>query len=450
MIITKMALPRRTFLRGLGATLALPMLDAMIPALSAAANAAAKGTPRVGFVYVPNGAAMRYWKPVGEGSAFELSPSLAPLAPFRDQLVVPIGLSQLQAQGFGDGNGEHTRGQAVWLSGVHPKRTEGADVENGTTVDQLAARTIGGDTPLASLEIGLEPNYVVGNCDNGYSCVYINTLSWRTPTAPLPAEANPRVVFERLFGNGATAATRRAQLAENRSILDSVTDEVARIQGTLGAADRASVTDYMDAIREVEHRIQAQERRQASLVETPDRPIGIPESYDDHARLMFDLVALAFQADITRVFTLVLSREQSNRPYPQIGVPDSHHAISHHQNDPQKLAKAHKINLYHLQLLASFLERLRATPDGDGNVLDKAMILHGSGISDGDRHDHTDLPLVLVGGGAGTLKGGRVLRYATDTPMNNLHMAMLDKIGAPVERFGDATGVLSLEPLSGV
>jgi hypothetical protein len=257
-------------------------------------------------------------------------------------------------------------------------------------------------------------------------------------------------VFERLFGNGATAASRRAQLTEDRSILDSVTEEVGRLQRSLGPGDRASVVDYMDAIREVERRIHAQERRQGTLAEVPERPIGIPESYDEHAKLMFDLVALAFQADITRVFTLVLSREQSNRPYPEIGVPDSHHAISHHQNDPQKLVKAHKINTYHLQLLAYFLERLRGTPDGDGNVLDSAMILHGSGISDGDRHDHTDLPLVLVGGGAGKLKGGRVLRYPTETPMNNLHLAMLDKIGAHVEKFGDATGVLPLEPLSGV
>ena len=450
MIITKQALPRRTFLRGVGVTLALPLLDAMVPALSAVTKTAGRRVPRMGFVYVPNGAAMRYWKPTGEGRTFELSPSLAPLAPFRDRLIVPIGLSQLQAQGFGDGNGEHTRGQAVWLSGVHPKRTEGADVENGTTVDQLAVQTIGNDTPLASLELGLEPNFLVGNCDNGYSCVYINTLAWRTPTTPLPAEANPRVVFERLFGNGTTAERRRAQLSEDRSILDSVNQEIGRLQHSLGAADRSSVVDYVDAIREVERRVQAQERRQSSLADVPERPIGVPESYDEHAKLMFDLLALAFQADITRVFTLVLSREQSNRPYPQIGVPDAHHAISHHQNDPQKLEKAHKINTYHLQLLAYFLKRLRDTPDGEANLLDNAMILHGSGISDGDRHDHSDLPLVLVGGGAGTIDGGRVLRYPTDTPMNNLHLAMLGKVGAEVEKFGDATGALSLEPLSGV
>ncbi|MGE3512761.1 MAG: DUF1552 domain-containing protein, partial [Vicinamibacterales bacterium] len=384
------------------------------------------------------------------GRTFELSPSLAPLASFRDRLIVPVGLSQLQAQGFGDGNGEHTRGQAVWLSGVHPKRTEGADVENGTTVDQLAVQAIGRETPLASLELGLEPNFLVGNCDNGYSCVYINTLSWRTPTTPLPAEANPRVVFERLFGNGATADGRRAQLSQDRSILDSINQELARLQRSLGTADRSSVVDYVDAIREVERRVQAQESRQSSLAEVPERPIGVPEQYDEHAKLMFDLVALAFQADITRVFTLVLSREQSNRPYPQIGVPDAHHAISHHQNDPQKLEKAHKINTYHLQLLAHFLQRLRDTPEGDANLLDNSMVLHGSGISDGDRHDHSDLPLVLVGGGAGRLSGGRVLRYPVDTPMNNLHLAMLEKVGAPVEKFGDATGVLSLEPLSGL
>ena len=448
MFLTKLTLPRRTFLRGMGTVLALPLLDAMVPALSALSKTRAKPVPRMGFIYVPNGASMAYWKPKGDGAVLELSPTLAPLAPFRDQVVVPTGLSQMQAQGFGDGNGEHTRGQAVWLSGVHIKRTEGADVENGTTVDQHAANHLGTDTPLRSLEIGLEPNYLVGNCDNGYSCVYLNTLAWRTPTTPMPAEANPRVVFERLFGSGATAAQRRAVLNVDHSILDSVNDEIRRLSATLGSSDRVKVSGYVDAIREVERRIQAQERGTSSLDGLPDRPIGIPESYDEHARLMLDLIALAFAADITRVFTLVLSREQSNRPYPHIGIPDAHHAISHHQHDPVKLEKCHKINTYHVSLLAHLAERLRGTASGDGNLLDQSMILHGSGISDGDRHDHNDLPLVIVGGGAGQLKGGRVLRSPVDTPMNNLLLAMLGKVGVAVDSFGDATGVLPLEPLT--
>lgn len=444
MIITKMALPRRFFLRGMGATLALPLLDAMVPALSAAVSPA----KRLGFIYVPNGAAMDYWKPKGEGTAFELSPSLSALAPFRDRLVVPIGLSQFPANG--QDNGAHTRGQAVWLSGVPIKATQGADVQNGTTVDQLAAQELGKNTPLRSLELTIGPNFVVGTCDTGYSCAYANTISWRTPTTPMPTEANPRAVFESLFGDGATAAARQKRLATDHSILDSVTAELTSLRRTLGPTDHMRVNEFTDAVREIERRIQIQERDQTLLADVPERPIGIPESYDDHVKLMFDLVALAFQADITRVFTFILAREQGNQPYPHIGVPEGQHAVSHHQKDPVRLEKYHKVNKYHLELLAHFLGRLRATPDGDGTLLDHAMILHGSGLGDGDRHDHTDLPLVLVGGGAGQLKGGRVLRYPVETPMSNLHLALLDKVGVHAEKFGDSSGVLPLEPLSGV
>src|SRR5712692_1047481 len=362
MIISKMALPRRTFLRGVGVTLALPLLDAMVPAFSVAAKSAARPVKRLGFIYTPNGATMSAWTPAGEGLALtELSPTLSPLAPFRDQVVVPTGLSQRQAESMGDGNGEHSRGQTVWLSGVHPKRTEGADVQAGITVDQIAAQVLGEDTPLLSIEMALEQNYLVGNCDNGYSCIYWNTVSWRTPTTPLPMEVNPRVVFERLFGDGGTAAERLAEIREDRSILDWVTNDINRLQKTLGGGDRTRVSEYLDAIREVERRIQAIERQAGnSPLALPDRPIGVPESYDEYAKLMFDLQALAFQADITRVFTMLLGREQSNRPYPQIGVPDAHHAISHHQKDPAKLEKAHKINTYHVALTAYFLERLRS------------------------------------------------------------------------------------------
>ena len=448
MMITKTALPRRTFLQGMGVTIALPLLDAMVPALTKAASP----VRRLGFVYTPNGATMAAWTPGGEGPALdELSPTLSPLAPFRDQTIVPTGLSQRQAESQNDGNGEHSRGQTVWLSGVHPKRTEGADVQAGMTVDQIAARTIGNDTPLLSIEMALEQNYLVGNCDNGYSCVYWNTISWRTPTTPLPMEVNPRVVFERMFGDGGTPKQRLAQVREDQSILDSVKDAITTLQRRLGVNDRMRVAEYLDSMREIERRIQVAEKQSGeSLVELPDRPVGAPESYDEHAKLMFDLAALAFQADITRVFTLLLGREQTNRPYPWLGVPEAHHAISHHQNDPIKLAKAAKINVYHIELLARFAGTLRSIADGDGTLLDHSMILQGSGLSNSDQHSHIDLPLVLVGGGAGRLRGGRHLRFPKDTPMNNLHLALLEKVGVEVERLGDATGTIDLEPLAGV
>ena len=451
MFITKMALPRRTFLRGMGAAVALPLLDAMVPALAVGATAASP-VRRLGFVYTPNGATMSAWTPAGEGGMLDvLPPTLAPLTPFKDQVVVPTGLAQRQAEAWGDGNGEHSRGQTVWLSGVHPKRTEGADVENATTVDQIAAQVLGKDTPLMSLELALEQNYLVGNCDNGYSCVYWNTISWRTPTTPLPMEVNPRVVFERMFGDGGTPEQRLNQVREDRSILDSVKEAVSSLQTRLGASDRVRVAEYLDAMREIERRIQVAEKQSGeSLIDLPNRPIGVPEAYDDHAKLMFDLAALAFQADITRVFTLLLGREQTNRPYPFIGVPEAHHSISHHQNDPIKLAKAAKINTYHIDLLARFAETLRSTSDGNGSLLDHSMIMQGSGLSNSDQHSHIDLPLVVVGGGAGKLKGGRHLKFAKDTPMNNLHMSLLEKVGIPVEKFGDGTGRVQLEPLSGV
>jgi len=452
MNIFKMALPRRTFLRGMGVTIALPLLDAMIPAFSVLAKTAARPVKRLGFIYTPNGATMSAWTPAGEGSALtELSPTLSALAPFRDQVIVPTGLSQRMAESMGDGNGEHSRGQTVWLSGVHPKRTEGADVESGITVDQIAAQALGKDTPLLSIEMALEQNYLVGNCDNGYSCVYWNTISWRTPTTPLPMEVNPRVVFERMFGDGGTPRQRLEQIREDRSILDSVKDAITDLRGRLGEGDRTRVAEYLDSMREIERRIQVAEKQSGeSPIALPDRPVGAPESYDEHAKLMFDLALVAFQADITRVFTLLLGREQTNRPYPFIGVPEAHHSISHHQNDPVKLAKAAKINAYHISLLARFAGRLRDIEDGDGTLLDHSMILQGGGLSNSDQHSHIDLPLVLVGGGAGQLKGGRHLRFPKDTPMNNLHMSLLEKAGVPLEKFGDSTGSMDLEPLTGV
>ena len=451
MYISKMALPRRTLLRGMGATIALPLLDSMMPAMSALATSPARPVKRLGFVYTPNGATMSAWTPSGEGILDELSPTLSPLAPFREHVLVPTGLSQRQAESMGDGNGEHSRGQTVWLSGVHPKRTEGADVQAGVTVDQIAAQTICKDTPLLSIEMALEQNYLVGNCDNGYSCVYWNTISWRTPTTPLPMEVNPRVVFERMFGDGGTPNQRLDQIREDRSLLDSVKEAISGLERRLGSGDRARLAEYLDAMREIERRIQVAEKQSGeSPLALPDRPVGAPESYDEYAKLMLDLAALAFQADITRVFTLLLGREQTNRPYPFIGVPEAHHAISHHQNDPVKLAKAAKINTYHIELLAYFAGRLNRIGDGDGTLLDHSMILQGSGLSNSDQHSHIDLPLVVVGGGAGRLRGGRHLRFPKDTPMNNLHLALLEKVGVEVERFGDATGTIDLEPLAGV
>ena len=452
MIIKSMALPRRTFLRGIGATLALPFLDAMVPAASSLARAATTAATRVGFVYIPNGANMSKWTPAGDGTKLELSPILSPLEPVKDHVIVPTGLAQRQAEAWGDGNGEHSRASGAWLNGVHPKRTEGADVQAGTTADQLAALELGKETPLPSLELALENSFVVGNCDNGYSCVYTNTIAWRTPTTPLPMEHNPRVVFERLFGEGGTAAERQARLLEDRSILDAVREDMNRLQATLGPADRTRVDQYLDAVREIERRIQlAEAQSQASVLpEVLARPVGIPETFEEHARLMFDLQALAFQADITRVFTFLIGREQSAQSYPQIGVPEAHHSISHHQLDPEKLGQYAKINTYHIDLFSSFLQKLKATPDGDGSLLDHSMILYGGGISDGDQHSHIDLPLVLAGGGAGQLKGGRHLRYPTDTPMTNLLLSMVDKVGVRADEFGDSTGHLNLQPLSGV
>ena len=450
MFISKMALPRRTFLRGMGVTLALPLLDAMVPAASALAKTAARPVRRLGFVYVPNGAVMSHWQPQGDGVLAELSPTLRPLAPFKDQVVVPIGLSQKQAEALGDGNGEHSRAGTVWLSGVHPKETEGADVRNGPTADQIAAQHIGGDTPLRSLELAMEQTYLIGNCDNGYSCVYTNSISWRTATTPNPHETNPRVVFQRMFGDGGSPAERVAQMREDRSILDWVTADIADLGKKLGPADRSSVSEYLDSVREVERRLQVAERQQGeSALELPERPVGAPESYDEHARLMFDLLALAFQADITRVFVFTLGKEQTNRAYPELGVNAAHHSVSHHQHDPLKFEQGHKINQYHVGLTAHFLDRLKATPDGDGNLLDHSLVLHGGGISDANEHSHIDLPLVLVGG-AGGLEGGRVLRHSKDIPMNNLLLAMLGRVGVDAERFGDATGTLPLEPLAGV
>lgn len=443
MIVTKVALPRRTFLRGVGATLALPLLDAMVPAFSPIVQTAANAPRRLGFFYIPNGAIMDSWTPPAVGAGFELTPILQPLAAHRNQFLVLTGLSQKAADSIGDGNGDHSRATPAWLSATHPRRTEGSDVMAGITADQLAAQTLGATTQLPSLEMSMDANYLVGNCENGYSCVYMNTVSWRTPTQPIPMENNPRVLFERMFGEGGSADARRAQLKKNRSLLDSVTDEIAGLQKTLGAGDRAKINEYVEAVRDIERRIQRAEQTDGSaLPDNLERPVGIPETFEQHLELMFDLQVLAWQADMTRVITFMLGRELSQRTYTNIGISDPHHGLTHHAGDKEKIAKVIKINTYHASLFAKFLDKLKATADGDGSLLDHAMVLYGGGISDGNGHTHHNLPMLLAGGAGGSLKGGRHLKY-NDAPMANLLVTMLDKAGVPVEKFGDSTGPIA-------
>jgi Protein of unknown function (DUF1552) len=454
MVIAKRALPRRTFLRGLGASLALPLLDAMVPALTALAKTPANPGRRIGFVYIPNGVAMsatvNYWKPRMVGALTALSPVLTPLENLRSHMVVVSGLAHAQAEAMGDGQGDHSRASAAWLSGVHAKQTEGADVHAAKTLDQLAAEVLGKDTQLGSLELAVDPNFLVGNCENGYSCVYINTLSWRSATTPLPTENNPRVVFERLFGDGGTVDQRLQQARRNRSILDSVSEDIQRLERSLGSGDRLRMNEYLDAVREVESRIQKAESR-ISDVSLPrlERPIGVPDDFGEHLGLMYDLLWLAYRADITRVCTMMLGRELVGRPYPELGVPESHHGLSHHRDDPQNLEKLARINTYHIDLFSKFVEKLRSTPEGDRTLLDNSLLLYGAGLSNPNEHAHTDLPLMLVGG-AGDLRGGRHLQFPKGTPMMNLLLSMLDRVGLPVEQYGDSTGQLELEPLSGV
>jgi hypothetical protein len=448
MMITKKALDRRTFLRGAGAVLALPLLDSMIPAM---AGTPAKPIVRLGFAYVPNGIIQKDWVPKAADSSFELMATMKPLEPFRDKLVVLSNLAQINGRALGDGAGDHARAGATWLTGVHPKKTEGADIHAGISADQIAARALGATTQFGSLEIGLEEPYLAGGCDSGYSCAYTNTISWRGPTTPNPVEISPRAVFERLFGDGESTdtASRLKRMKEERSILDFVRGDVARLQPGLGARDKNKLDEYLDSIRDIERRIQRAEE-QSATVQLPlmERPAGIPETFGEHARLMSDLMVMAFQTDITRVITFMMAREGSNRSYREIGVPDGHHSITHHQNDPEKIANVQKIDEYHVTALAYLVGRLQATPDGDGTLLDHTLLLYGSSIRDGNIHDHHDLPLLLIGGESAGVRGGRHLVSKPETPMNNLLLTMLDKAGVPGETLGDATG--TLDQLSGV
>ena len=448
MIISRKALGRRTVLRGVGAALALPMLDAMVPALSGISGRAAEPVRRLGWVYAPNGMAMNAWTPAA-GGALELSPILSPLTSHREHTVVLSGLAQGQAEALGDGNGEHTRATATWLNGVHPRETEGADVRAGKTADQFAADQLGRATPLGSLELAIEQDFLVGSCDNGYSCVYMNTIAWRDPTTPLPMENNPRVVFERLFGEGGSTARRHAESRKDRSILDAITGDLARLQRDVGSHDQARIAQYLDAVRAVERRIQLSGQHETELPKL-ERPVGMPESYQEHVELMFDLLSLAYQVDMTRVFTFMLGRELNGRAYPELGIPDSHHGLSHHRDDPAKLAQMAKINTYHVSLFADFLDELASTPDGDGSLLDHSLLLYGAALSDSNKHSHFDLPLVLAGGAAGQLKGGRHLQYPRDTPMTNLLTSQLNKAGVRLDDgLGDSTGrLVELAPLA--
>jgi hypothetical protein len=447
MVITKMALSRRTVLRGLGASLALPLLDSMVPALSALKATAAAPTRRLGIVYVPNGIFMNRWTPAAEGTAFEVTPTLEPLAPFRNRMVIVTGLSNKQGDALpGEGAGDHARAAGAYLTGVHPKKTEGADIQAGVSMDQIAARALGRETQLASLEISLDSKEPVGACDPGYSCAYANTLCWRSPTTPLPMENDPRAVFERLFGSSDSTdpAMWRLRRQEDRSILDGMTRKVARLKQQLGPGDSTKLDEYVDAIRDVERRIQKAEEQSARELPAIDQPAGIPSSFEDHAKLMFDLQALAYQADLTRVSTFMMSHETSQRAYPEIGVPDAHHPLSHHGGDAEKIAKLVKVNLYHARLFAYYVEKLRSTSDGEGSLLDHVTIIYGSGMSDGNTHNHHNLPTVLIGSGAGRIQGGRHLKYPPSTPVTNLFLSVLDKLGVPAETIGDSTGKVDL------
>ncbi len=446
MIITKKALPRRTFLKGVGATLSLPLLDAMVPAATALAKTPAKPVRRLGYVFMPMGCDITRWTPPGGEKLDKLSPILSSLEPVKQDVTIVSNLELANAY-----PGSHATSNSAFLSAAKAKVTESTDYYLGTTADQIAARHIGQSTQLPSLEMAMDLLKLVGQCDNGYACVYQNNLSWSSPTTPLPAEAHPRIVFESLFGEGGTAKERRAALRERASLLDSVSEEITRLQRELGPADRAKLEEYLTAVREVERRIQTAESDSAkNQLPDLDRPLGVPASYADHARLMFDLQVLALQGDVTRVTTFQLARETSNRTYPEIGVPDPHHPLSHHGNNAEKVARMAKINSFHVSLFAEFVQKLKKTTDGNGSLLDHSLYLYGSGMGNPNVHDHTNLPTIVAGGAAGKMKGGRHIQYDKPTPLANLHLSLLNKVGVPVESFADSTGTVDelFEPLS--
>lgn len=439
--LSKKALPRRTVLRGIGAMVALPLLDAMVPAMAAATPA----IPRLGFFYAPNGMFLPNFHPVGDGGRdYEITPILRPLEAYREQMVVVSGLSNMALVSPNEGGGVHTRAHGGWLSGMLPKRTEGADIQAGKTVDQYAADVLGKETSLRSLELTTESGFTVGNCENGYSCTYQNSTSWRSPTTPLPHERDPRVVFQRLFGDGGSTQARLAQMQTDRSILDSVTENITRLEQKLGLSDRMAVDEYLNAVREIERRIQRSQLNNASTpLPSVAQPAGVPEEYEQHVEMLFEMLALAYQADVTRVSCFQMARELSGRTYPNIGVPEAHHSVSHHQLNPHNIQQYTRINKHQVSLFSKLIERMHNTPDGDGSLLDHSIMLYGTGMGDGDHHTPYNLPVILVGGGCGQLAGGRHMKYEMDTPFMNLGVTLLDKVGVHVDQIADSTGRLT-------
>jgi hypothetical protein len=442
---------RRAVLRGLGATMALPFLDAMYPAFAAPLMKKALSANRMALLYVPNGIIMDGWTPAGSLGATPLSAELPRisriLAPYRNDLMFLSGLTSNGGRALGDGPGDHGRAGAAYLTGVHPKKTYGKDIQTGISMDQIAAQKLEGQTRFASLELGCEDGIQGGNCDNGYSCAYSNSLSWRTENTPNPPEIRPRAVFERLFGaadDEKDPAKRKRLQSYEKSILDVVFSDAQSLKASLGGADRRKLDEYMFAIRDIEKRIQNVERDNAQLVKVPiDAPSGsVPTDFTEHSRLMFDLLTLAFQTDMTRVSTLLLALEQSPRNYPEIGITEGHHGLTHHQGDKEKIEKVTRINEYHVKQFTYLLDKLKSTPDGDGTLLDHSMIVYGSALADGNAHQHNNLPTVVAGRGNGTLKPGRHVKFADETPITNLYMSMLDRMGVAVEKIGDSTGKL--------
>jgi hypothetical protein len=439
MMITKKHLPRRTFLRGLGAAIALPMLDAMRPAL--ACGGTSKPPTRLAFTYVPNGVTLADWTPAESGRSFAFTRILKPLEPFRDDLLVVSGLAQQNGRALGDGPGDHARAAASYLTGVHPRKTAGADIKNGVSIDQIIAQHLAPDTRFPSIELGCDDSRTVGNCDSGYSCAYTNSIAWRSETTPMPPETNPRLVFERLFGAdaGLDPETRARRLRSRRSILDLVHERTRSLVSELGPSDRRKIDEYLHSIRDIERQIERAERDQRDFDPGIEKPSGIPIEYEHYVRLMFDMQILAFQADATRVSTMMMGREGSLRTYPEIGVPDPHHPLTHHGGKTDWVAKVTKINEFHTALFASFVAKMKATADGDGTLLDHSIVVYGSGLADGDRHTHEDLPVLLLGRGAG-FGMGRHITYAKDTPMTNLYLTLADRMGVRAESIGDSTG----------
>ncbi len=444
-MITGKHLPRRTFLRGLGAAVALPMLDAMLPVFGAKSAAQVSAPCRLGFAYVPNGVVMENWTPLTVGPGFEIPSILEPLAASRQDWAILSGLTHNNGRALGDGPGDHARAAASYLTGVHPKKTNGADIKNGISVDQVAAQAIGDKTRFASLELGTEHGRQTGNCDSGYSCAYSNSISWRAEASPMPPEVNPRLVFERLFG-GADQDNDPAAIAKRqryqKSILDFVREDTRKVQRELGPTDRRKLDEYLHAVREIEKRIEHAEQDVKEIIPALDRPAGIPIDYAEHVRLMFDLQVVAFQTDVTRIATFMFGREGSNRTYREIDVSGAHHGLTHHKGDPKKIEEVGKINRYHMEQFAYFIDRLRSTPDGDGSLLDHSIIVYGSGLSDGNDHTHCDLPVLVAGRGCGTLHPGGHVRFPDETPMTNLYLSILDRVGVQPESLGDSDGKL--------